>query len=211
MKRYGLRASLGAGLLVLGGAAALIAAPLLVIDPSGGAGQPGSRGESQPAAQGAEPVRPGNPLWAIPIKELTVTRERPIFSPSRRPPPPVITAAPYVPPPPPMQPAGPQRPELALVGTVVNTKEGFGIFLDQATNSIVRLKTGEAHNGWILRSVQGREATLQKDRETAVLALPPHDAEQTGIPAAIIPPTPGPPAIIPSTPRPPPRRPPVAR
>ena len=128
-------------------------------------------------------MRPGNPLWAIPIKDLSVTRERPIFSPSRRPPPPAVAATPYVPPPPPPTPAGPQRPQLALVGTVVNTNEGFGIFLDQATNTVVRLKTGEGHNGWILRSVQGREATLQKDRDTAVLALPARDAEQVRHPA----------------------------
>jgi hypothetical protein len=30
---------------------------------------------------------------------------------------------------------------------------------------------GEAHSGWTLRSVKRREATLQRDRETAVLAL----------------------------------------
>jgi hypothetical protein len=189
MRRCALRAGLGIGFLLLGGAVTLIAAPPPVVDLSGGDGQSGSigirppdaRNESPALAQTAEPVRPGNPLWAIPIKDLTITRERPIFSPSRRPPPPVVAAAPYVPPPP-AKPAGPQRPQLALVGTVVNAKEGFGIFLDQATNTIVRLKTGEGHNGWILRLVQGREATLQKDRETAVLALPARDAEQAGIP-----------------------------
>jgi hypothetical protein len=30
----------------------------------------------------------GNPLWAVPIKDLSQTRDRPIFTPSRRPPPP---------------------------------------------------------------------------------------------------------------------------
>jgi general secretion pathway protein N len=132
-------------------------------------------------------VRPGNPLWAIPFKDLSVTRERPIFSPSRRPPMSPVAAPPYVPPPP--RPAEPQRPQLALVGTVVNANEGFGIFFDQVANAVVRLKTGEAHDGWVLHSVQGREATLQKDGETAVLALPARDAEQTGgVPPAAAPP-----------------------
>jgi len=186
------------GFLVLTGAVTLIAAPPPVVDLPAGDGRWGStamtppeaRNESHAPAQTAEPVRPGNPLWAIPIKDLTTTRERPIFSPSRRPPPPAVAAAPYVPPPLPAKPVGPQRPQLALVGTVVNSKEGFGIFLDQATNTVVRLKTGEGHNGWVLRSVQGREATLEKDSETAVLALPARDADQTGTPQTPIPPTP---------------------
>jgi hypothetical protein len=42
-----------------------------------------------------------------------------------------------------------------------------------------------------LLSVQGREATLQKDRDTAVLALPTRDAEQSGIP--VVPPAAEPP------------------
>ena len=68
---------------------------------------------------------PANPLWAIPLKQLSNTRERPIFSPSRRPlasavvgPPPA--AAPVRVPP---KPAGPQNPELSLVGTVIGEKE----------------------------------------------------------------------------------------
>ena len=43
----------------------------------------------------------GNPLWAIPIKDLSETRDRPIFTPSRRPPPPPVVEKPYTPPPPP--------------------------------------------------------------------------------------------------------------
>src|SRR6201995_4331257 len=44
----------------------------------------------------AEPERPlsANPLWAIPLTKLSGTRDRPIFSPSRRPPPPVVAAEP---------------------------------------------------------------------------------------------------------------------
>ena len=39
----------------------------------------------------------GNPLWAIPLRALTVTRDRPIFSPSRRPPAAAVIAAPAPP------------------------------------------------------------------------------------------------------------------
>lgn len=188
MKGDGLRTGL---LFVLGGAVTtlsvpLFAAPLSVLDLSVPSIDARDTPQASAPRQVAEPVRSGNPLWAIPLKDLSVTRERPIFSPSRRPPMSPIAAPPYVPPPP--RPAEPQRPQLALVGTVVNATEGLGVFFDQATNSVVRLRTGEAHDGWTLQSVQGREATLQKDGETTVLALPARDTEQTGgVPRAAVP------------------------
>jgi hypothetical protein len=36
----------------------------------------------------------------------------------------------------------------------------------------LRLKLGEGHDGWTLRSVQKREATLVKDQQIAVVAMP---------------------------------------
>lgn len=115
----------------------------------------------------------GNPLWAIPVNTLTATRERPIFLPSRRAPAPAVAGPPPpepVRPPPP--PAEPDRPQLALVGAISGEAEGIAVFIDQRTRDIVRLRTGENHLGWTLRSVRGREATLQKERETVLLALP---------------------------------------
>lgn len=189
MKLRILRAGLTVA-FIIGAAAVPVAAPPPAVDPIGNEGGPGPITLTPPPnpMQAAEPVRAGNPLWAIPVKDLPVTRERPIFSPSRRPPPPVVAATPYVPPPPPATPMEPERPQLALVGTVVNAREGFGIFVDQSTNTVVRLRTGESHKGWILRSVQGREVTLETERETAVLALPAHGAEQAGAPLASVPP-----------------------
>src|SRR5215813_3236065 len=125
------------------------------------------------SAKAADDQPRGNPLWSIPAKALTATRERPIFSPSRRPPPAPIIAAPYVPPPPTSKPAEPERPLLTLVGTVTGEHEAFGIFLDQTANKIVRLRLGDDHGGWTLRQVRGREVMLQKHDEIVFLALPP--------------------------------------
>ncbi|MEH2567631.1 hypothetical protein [Bradyrhizobium sp. AZCC 2289] len=115
----------------------------------------------------------GNPLWTIPLTVLSATRERPIFSSSRRPRPPAVAAAPAVKPaavaP---KPKDPERPKLTLVGTIASGRERFGIFLDQSTKAALRLKMGDDYQGWKLRSVQGREATLEKDQEAVVLALP---------------------------------------
>jgi general secretion pathway protein N len=115
----------------------------------------------------------GNPLWSVPLKNLNATRERPIFLPSRRAPAPAVAGAP--PPPviaPPPAPAEPERPQLALVGAVSGENDGIAVFMNEATRDIVRLRTGENHDGWVLRSVRGREATLEKGPETAILALP---------------------------------------
>jgi hypothetical protein len=114
-----------------------------------------------------------NPLWAIPLSSLSATRDRPIFSPSRRPPASPVIAEPDVPPPKPTPPPEPDHPLLSLVGTIVSESGGFGVFVDQVTTNLVRLRTGQGHAGWVLRSVRGREAIFERDQQTFTLALPP--------------------------------------
>jgi len=133
----------------------------------------------------AAPPRPlgANPLWAIPLASLSNTRERPIFSPSRRPPPmqtPVAVAAPPAPPPPPPR---VERPPLTLVGTVASDSESFGIFVDNASSTALRLKVGEDYQGWRLRVVQGRDVSLERDQQTVVLSLPEPGVEAGSVPA----------------------------
>jgi hypothetical protein len=122
-------------------------------------------------------VNSANPLWAIPLVTLTTTRDRPIFSPSRRPPPPVVVAAPVVAPPPPRsKPVQVEKPQLALVGTIEGPEQSFGIFVDQGTKAALRLRVGEEYQGWRLREVAPREVTLEHEEQSAVLSLPPPDA-----------------------------------
>src|SRR5262249_60367694 len=74
----------------------------------------------------------------------------------------------------PVQPSPPQQPEplrLQLIGAVAGASAGIALFRDRMTKDVVRLRTGEAHAGWILRSVKGREATVEKGRERIRLAL----------------------------------------
>lgn len=113
-----------------------------------------------------------NPLWAIPLSALTATRDRPVFSASRRPPPPVVAPVAAVPVPPLPPPTEPEKPNLVLVGTIVGDADSFGIFIDQTSRTALRLKLGEQHEGWTLRSVQKRDAMLVKDQQTAVVAMP---------------------------------------
>jgi hypothetical protein len=124
-------------------------------------------------APAPERARSANPLWAIPLATLSSTRERPIFSPSRRPPPPVPAVTVARPPPPPPKPLRVERPQLSLVGTIVaDDDQSFGIFVDQTTRASLRLKIGEDHLGWKLRSVHGRDVTFERDQQTTILSLP---------------------------------------
>jgi general secretion pathway protein N len=161
------------------GASALAATPLAALEAPETAFNPGTLDPAEPARPAvptahAERAPAGNPLWGIPLRLLTATRERPLFSPSRRPPSPPVVAAPQLPPraAPVAKPAEPDHPLLTIVGTIVGETDAIGVFIDQATNDVIRLHTGQDHAGWILRSVQGRETTFEKDRRTATLALP---------------------------------------
>jgi hypothetical protein len=120
-----------------------------------------------------------NPLWGVPLNQLSGTRDRPIFSPSRRPPPAAAAEAAPVRPPPRKKEIEP--PQLSLVGTIAGGDEGFGIFIDQSTKIALRLKVGEDYQGWKLRAIQGREVTMEKDERAAVLTLPqPGGAQSSG-------------------------------
>jgi hypothetical protein len=142
-----------------------IVAPALAVAPS--------------AVPASERVLSANPLWAIPLTRLSGTRDRPIFSPSRRPPPAAVAAEPVAAkaaPPPRIR--EPEPPQLSLVGTIASGDEGFGIFLDPSTSAALRLKVGEDYQGWKLLLIQGREATMAKDQQGAVLSLPQPGAGQ---------------------------------
>lgn len=161
----------------LGVAAAAGVSALAATSPDGAAPIDVDRGsinlDQSPAKAAPERAQIGNPLWAIPLGTLPTTRDRPIFTPSRRPPAPaVVVVPPAVRPTVVTRPAEPDKLKLTLIGTVVGETEGIGVFFDQATNNFVRMKTGEGHAGWILRSIKAREVTLEKGQQSETLRLP---------------------------------------
>jgi general secretion pathway protein N len=140
------------------------------------AGQPSPNTEQLPTAPkdlGTRlPPPGGNPLWGIPISTLDATRERPIFSASRRPPMPPVVAQRVAAPPPPPKPAAPEQPLLTLVGTAIGTPNNVAVVLDRTTKTLVRLHVGEVASGWIMRSVDSRTMTVEKNSQTVTVALP---------------------------------------
>jgi hypothetical protein len=119
-----------------------------------------------------QPSPPGNPLWLIPIDSLSVTRERPLFSASRRAPPP--------PPAPPVPatnaassaPTKPEQPPLTLQGTAIGQPRDIALVLDEVAKSSVTLRVGQAVQGWYLRSVAHETVTLEKGDRMVIIALP---------------------------------------
>lgn len=148
-----------------------------------------------PAAPGSHAERPlsANPLWAMPVKQFSVTRARPIFLPSRRPPaPPLSTvavakviAAP--------KPKESEQPKLSLVGTIAGDDDKLAILVDETTRRVLRLRVGEEFNGWKLQSVRGREVAFQKDQLNFVVALPQPGLSQPSVAVREVP------AVVPDT------------
>src|SRR5262249_50265375 len=86
---------------------------------------------------------------------------------------------------PPAKPA-PDHPLLTLLGTIAGDAVEIGVFTDEISHDVVRLKAGEAHDDWTLSSVCGRTAIFQKQGyPAAVLALP-APATQANAPSAAI-------------------------
>jgi hypothetical protein len=119
-----------------------------------------------------------NPLWAVPLGSLLQTRERPLFSPSRRRPAPPVVISP--PPPSTMLPtprASQDRPEVVLVGTVLG-QQNIAILRRQSADALIRLHVSQDYEGWTLRSIAKREVTFAKNEETTILTLSASGPEQ---------------------------------
>ena len=137
-----------------------------------------------------EKARNGNPLWTVFLKQLSATRDRPIFSPSRRPPP-MIAAPVAAAPKPAVVIYQPERPQLNLVGTIVGKDAAIGIFIERATRKAILLKLGQSHNGWTLISIAADAARLERFQQSVTITMREHDDQDR--PRASSPPVPRPP------------------
>jgi general secretion pathway protein N len=115
----------------------------------------------------------GNPLWAIPLNALTATRDRPLFSASRRPPPLAVgTIAPLPSHPALAAPALPERPPLTLMGTIIGTESSIALVSNSSTQAVSRLRVGEENSGWRVRGVDPRSIVVEKGVQSVTLDLP---------------------------------------
>jgi general secretion pathway protein N len=107
-----------------------------------------------------------NPLQAQSLDRLAVTRDRPLFSPSRRPvppPPPPVERAPEAAPPPP-------APNVTVVGIVIDA-EGAHAIVRSGTAPIERLQIGDVIGGWKVSQIEGRRLVLSLDDRSATFTM----------------------------------------
>lgn len=109
-----------------------------------------------------------NPLWSTPLDTIAATRERPLFTQSRRPPPlaeapPVNDSAPN---------PGPGAPPFSLVGTVVGDREKLAVMLETGSQNVLRLPLGASASGWRVSDVAVRSVTLTRGPQSVTLELP---------------------------------------
>ena len=127
------------------------------------------------APRGPDPgakARAGNPLWTVPLSALSATRDRPLFSVSRRPP---IVAAPIVAPPPQKEalaPPPPEQPLLTLVGTIVGPEASVAMIQGSNGEAISRLRVGQGNDGWRVGGIGFRSIVVEKGAQSVKLDLP---------------------------------------
>jgi general secretion pathway protein N len=130
-------------------------------------------GQAAPPTTGPATDGDGNPLWAIGPESLSATRDRPLFSPSRRPPPTVVVA------PPPqsvavveVKPAAPERPPFMLLGTIVGAEARVALLQNRSSNAVLRVREGEVESGWRALKVDVRSIVLGKGSDRTTLEMP---------------------------------------
>jgi general secretion pathway protein N len=123
-----------------------------------------NRALAQPSEQTAETLI--NPLEAQSLDRLSATRERPLFSPTRRPTPP--------PPPPPPEAAPvaiePQPPNVQLFGIVMDD-QGARAIVRSSNEKIDRVQIGDDIGGWKVSQIEGRRLVLSLDGRFATFTL----------------------------------------
>jgi general secretion pathway protein N len=117
--------------------------------------------------EGGERSSLPSPLAAQPLDRLSVTRERPLFSPTRRPPPPPppVVVAPEPPPPP------PPPPDVALFGIVMDGDEAQAVVRAGPAAKIMRVRVGDDIGGWKVAQIEGRQLVLSLDDRIATFMM----------------------------------------
>lgn len=132
-----------------------------------------------------------NPLDALRLEDLSATRDRPLFTPSRRPPPPAQVEAAPAPAPVVVEdkPIVLGPPPFDLVGSAIGEGMAFALLRNRATSVVVRVRSGDDAEGWRVGAIGLRTVALAREgrSETLALAAPQPlavGAEVAGEPAA---------------------------
>jgi general secretion pathway protein N len=108
-----------------------------------------------------------NPIGRWSLKSLSGSRERPLFSPGRRPP---------APPPPPAvvvaePPAPIPSPVIALYGIITDDNGTRAVLRPSPTEKITRVRLGDDVGGWKVSLIEARRLVLSHNDRTATFTL----------------------------------------
>jgi len=117
------------------------------------AAAPASAGDEAPSGPVEAAV---SPLAAQKLERLSATRERPLFSPTRRPPPPPPTVVQGPSPPPPPSPP----PDVALLGIVMDGEQARAVIRASPAEKMTRVTIGDDVGGWKVAQIEGRKLVL---------------------------------------------------
>ena len=125
-------------------------------------------------ATGQAPVDPfavlSNPILAQSIDSLSATRERPLFSPTRRPPAPPAAAPPPIvrrsdPAPP------PSPPGVVLLGVVIGADTARAFVRSEPPDKTLRVGIGDDIGGWKVSRIEQRELVLSLGDRSATFTM----------------------------------------
>jgi len=145
-------------------------------------------------------------------QDYVALRERPLFSPDRRPPapPPVEAPPPAAEPPPPEPVPVAEAPDWELIGVVRSQRVNSALFRAPGEPASFSLRQGESRDGWTLAEVNRFEVSLENGGGRAKLRFPERSGGAGALPAGMPSlPSPGGPRMpsggaLPSPPPPPP-------
>lgn len=105
-----------------------------------------------------------NPIAQYPLAQLTATRERPLFLPTRRPArieKPIVTAAPAPAPP----------PNMSLVGTILDGNRAQALVRMPPKPVAIRLHIGDVITGWRITQIEAQRMVIALGDRSITLRL----------------------------------------
>jgi hypothetical protein len=114
----------------------------------------------------AEDQRPNALPW-LKLEDLSATRERPLFAPTRRPPPPppqpqAVTVAAENP---------PETPRMVLTGIIVKPSETIVVLRNVATSETISLRSGESVGTWRVEAQNDHSVILTDGTQQFTLEM----------------------------------------
>src|ERR1700674_175964 len=113
-----------------------------------------------------------NPIAALPLDKFSATRDRPLFSPSRRPPFAPISHLALSEPGPPALPTPP--PSIVLIGIVTQAHGSFAVVrtgTQAAMNDSISIRVGDQIKGWTVTQIEPFRLFLSRDDRLAAFTL----------------------------------------